>query len=95
LATFEYHNELYGWIQERTGSWKEEQIEALFLRHGCIQNKQWIRSRNGQLSAKNRTIMTYIRNYTHHPENTHNTMYSESELRNSISNMRQIVQAII
>lgn len=94
LATFEYHNELYGWIQERTGSWTENQIEGLFVQHGFTQDKQWIRSRNGQLSTNNRTIMTYIRNFTHHPENTHNNMYTENELRNSISNMIRIVQAI-
>ena len=94
LATFEYHNELYGWIQERTGSGTENQIEAFFVQHGFTQDKQWIRSRNGPLSTNNRTIMTYIRNFTHHPENTHNNMYTEEELRNSISNMQRIVHAI-
>lgn len=94
LPTFEYHNELYGWIQEKTGSWSETQIEALFIRHGCIQDKQWTRSRNGQLSTADRTIMTFIRNFTHHPENTHNRMYTESELYSSISKMLRIIQAI-
>jgi ABC-type cobalamin/Fe3+-siderophores transport system ATPase subunit len=94
LATFEYHNELYGWIQEKTGKWKEKQIEALFVQYGYSQNKQWIRSQKGKLSTKNRTIMTYIRNFTHHPENPNNNMYTESELRSSIENMIRIVQAI-
>lgn len=94
LATFEYHNELYGWIQERTGNWTENQIENLFVQYGFSLDKQWIKSRHGQVSTNNRTIMTYIRNFTHHPENTYNNMYTESELRRSINNMIRIVHAI-
>ena len=94
LATFEYHNELYGWIQETTGKWSENQIENYFVQNGFTQNKVWIRSRSGQLSSNNRTIMTYIRNFTHHPENTLNSEYTEMELRNSISNMIQLVNNI-
>lgn len=94
LPTFEYHNEIYGWIQERTRSWSEKQIEALFMKHGHSQDKQWTRLQNGQLRTDDRTIMTFIRNFTHHPENTHNQMYTESELRSSISKMLTIVQVI-
>jgi ABC-type cobalamin/Fe3+-siderophores transport system ATPase subunit len=94
LPTFEYHNELYGWIQERTGNWSENQMERFFVNQGCIQDKQWTRSRNGQLSTDDRTAMTFIRNFTHHPENTHNNMYTENELHSSISKMLTIVQAI-
>lgn len=94
LATFEFHNELYGWIQEATGQWSENQIENFFVQSGFVQNKVWIRSIRGQLSSNNRTIMTFIRNFTHHPENTHNSEYTEMELRDSISNMLQTVNNI-
>ena len=94
LATFEYHNELYGWLQERTGSWMEDQMETFLVSQGCVQNKNWARDRNGQLSTKSRTIMTYIRNFTHHPENTHNQPYSETELQDSISKMYAIAQTL-
>ena len=94
LATFEYHNELYGWIQERTGNWEEKQIDNYFVQLGYKQNKKWIRSQNGKLIPSNRTVMTYIRNYTHHPENTNNKKYTEDELQDSISNLMQIVKEI-
>jgi ABC-type Mn2+/Zn2+ transport system ATPase subunit len=95
LATFEYHNELYGWIQERTENWTENQIETYFTQNGFSQKKVWIRLRNGQRTSSNCTIMTYIRDFTHHPENTNNKEFTESELRDSISNMRNIVHNII
>lgn len=95
LPTFEYHNELYGWIQERTGNWLENQVEGYFVGQGCSQDKQWTkRTKNGQLSTDGRTSMTFIRNFTHHPENTHNNMYTENELHSSILKMLTIVQAI-
>jgi len=94
LPTFEYHNELYGWIQEKTGNDSETKIDDFFVSHGCKREKQWIRSRGGQLSTDDRTVMTFIRNFTHHPENTCNNMYTENELHSSISKMITIVQAI-
>lgn len=95
LPTFEYHNELYGCIQERTGNWYEDEMESFFTSQDCIQDKQWKRQLSrGNLRTNDRTIMTFIRNFTHHPENTHNNMYTEEELYGAISTMYSIVNTI-
>ena len=95
LLTFEFHNELYGWIQEKTKNWNETSIDSYFQQQGIQNNKSWTRL-NGNESQKidNRTIMTYIRNFTHHPENTLNQKYSEKELRQSISAMVKIAKSL-
>lgn len=94
LPTFEYHNELYGWIQERAKSLSEEKIEKFFVSCNCIQDKQWTKDWQGQRKTYDTTIMTFIRNFTHHPENILNTRYSEEELHHSISEMQRIVLSL-
>ena len=65
--------------------------------HKIKQDKKWIRTnkKNQPQSPNDLTIMTYIRNFTHHPENTHNQMYASDDLKNSISKMLEIVKTII
>lgn len=95
LATFEYHNELYGWLQERTASYDEKLLEVFLVQQGCVQDKLWVRTDKGKVGKNyDVTAMTYIRNFTHHPENTYNTKYTEEELRNSISKMLVIIRII-
>jgi len=98
LPTFEFHNELYGWIQEQTSSMTEREMENyLTTQHNLQKDKEWIRSnRNNQpQNPYDVTIMTYIRNFTHHPENTHNQDYTNDQLSNSINKMIGIVNTII
>jgi len=97
LSTFEFHNELYGWIQDRTNNMTERNMENYIkTQHGVTADKAWTRSdRNNQPQAPyDVTVMTYIRNYTHHPENTFNLAYTEAELSRSIRAMLGIVNAI-
>ena len=81
----EYHDELYGYIQEKNllGAYK--------------QGKQMIRSiqvdKHGVPFDKQLTQTEYIRNQIHHPENTHNPRFSEADLRVSIELMRAFIQA--
>ena len=81
----EYHDELYGYIQEKNllGAYK--------------QGKQMIRyiqvDKNGVPFNKQLTQTEYIRNQIHHPENTHNPHFSEADLRVSIELMRAFIQA--
>lgn len=97
LPTFEFHNELYGWIQDRTNNMTERNMENYIkTQHGIAADKAWTRSdRSNQPQAPyDVTVMTYIRNYTHHPENTFNSAYTEAELSRSIQAMVGIVNAI-
>lgn len=59
---------------------------------GCVKSKTWEKVKgNGNVSVKNFTIQTYIRNKIHHPENCKNADYSLEELKVSIDKMRDIV----
>jgi hypothetical protein len=91
LPTFEFHNELYGWIQERSEHWSEQAMEAFLSSKGEPKTKLWVREQRRNITSGKTTLMTYIRNFTHHPENTHNYPYSQDELAQSISSMLKLV----
>lgn len=93
LPTIEFHNELYGYLQEANTVSSEAAIEAFFISKGQTKTKQWKRLQNGQVgNPYDVTLMTYIRNTIHHPDNTHNLPYTETELENSIKTMISILQ---
>lgn len=82
--TEEYHNELYGYLESEglINNFKngKETIEYVRLkRDGSTQNEQKI-------------LTEYIRHQIHHPENTHNKKYTETQLLNSIEMMRDFIQ---
>lgn len=93
LPTVELHNELYGFIQEQTGSWSEAGIETYFGSKGIATSKEWVRISGGEAQAPSHvTLFTYIRNSIHHPENTQNASFTDEELRQSIAGMMQLIE---
>lgn len=93
LPTVELHNELYGYIQEQTGNHTIANLETYLVSKGITQGKKWIRLEKGSpLPAEDSTLFTYIRNRIHHPENNHNADFSEEELRQSISEMKTLIE---
>ena len=57
--------------------------------------KSWTRIKKGGTNETcNVTIQTYIRNFIHHPENTNNAKFSNTELQSSIEKMIEIVKTI-
>lgn len=94
LPTVELHNELYGFIQEQTGNFKEAELENYFVSKGRTQSKIWIRVNSGMPQpGYNTTLYTYIRNKIHHPENTQNVDYTDAELRQSTIEMLALIDA--
>lgn len=91
--TVEFHNELYGHLQtiainEDPDCEKEVKFDQWLNRKGLALSKQWIRQRGGQaLAPETRTLQTYLRNMIHHPENTLNALYTETEFEESIKGM--------
>lgn len=81
----EYHNELYGYIEEQDllGDYKQGKPLVSYTRI----------LRNGNTCSEQLTMTEYIRNQIHHPENTLNTRYSAEDLLASINQMRQFIQA--
>lgn len=94
LATIEFHNELYGRLQEISNQWKVADFDAWLEGEGLNKSKQWTKENNGTAGqAQDVTLQTFIRNKVHHPENT--TMqavaYSADELRESILQMADVI----
>lgn len=88
LMTLEFHNELFGYLQEKNKVYRIEDVEAFFVGKGIKKSKKWIREKNGQsLAPEDVTLMSYIRNFIHHPENKNNSEYTPEELKESIEIM--------
>mgnify|MGYP000859328848 FL=1 len=94
LPTTEFLDELYGEFQEsargKNSSLSEKQIIEELNQCGITKSKQWQRN-TGNLTSYPVQICVYIRNYIHHPENTCNDEYTETELGDAI---RDLISAI-
>ena len=92
LPTVEFHNELYGYLQERENKYFVNEIESYFSQNGDIPRKEWIRKRgNKQPLVESVTLMTFVRNSIHHPENNLNDSHTPEELRSSIEEMIKLI----
>lgn len=84
-ATFEYHNELYGFIE----------VEGRLSEYRNNKSLQsYIRVRRDGSTEQQQIILTeYIRHQIHHPENTYNERFTADELAESIQSMREFIKA--
>jgi len=100
LPTEEYHNELYGYLQdiameEDFNNAKEKNFDNWLDNKGLKKVKQWKKLFKGTLKEpEDQTLPTYIRNTIHHPENRNNDPFTIKELRQSIDNMIDIVNKL-
>jgi hypothetical protein len=82
-----------GYIQEQTNSGNQAAVETYFGSRGLQANKSWTRLSGGTAQPpENVTLLTYIRNSIHHPENTLNAVYTEAELRESSVAMMNLIE---
>lgn len=94
----EFHNELYGYLQsiaieENPDNEREQHFDGWLRQKGCFVNKKWIRERGGiARDTISVTLMTYIRNTIHHPENKLNVIYTMDELEESICFMISLIR---
>ncbi len=90
VSSTEFHNELYGFIQakailEDEKNYYEENFEQYLVGKGINQDQMYIHlKKDGTTEEKKQTLPTKIRNIIHHPENTYNKKFTNSELRTSI-----------
>ena len=84
-ASYEYHNELYGYIEaeDSFADYKQGKTERAY-------NK--IR-RDGSVVQQNIVLTEYIRHQIHHPENDQNQRFTVDELKESINAMRKFIQS--
>ncbi|PVZ88205.1 ATP/GTP-binding protein [Serratia sp. S1B] len=85
--SYEYHNELYGYIEAKEELQKYKQGKST-----RAYNKI---TRNGSIAIQNIILTEYIRHQIHHPENSHNVAFTANELKESIDSMRSFIQTEI
>ncbi|MBP9773342.1 MAG: AAA family ATPase [Candidatus Peribacteraceae bacterium] len=83
ISSSDYHNELYGYIEEREKS-KLDNLDK---------NRKWKNKKNG--NTENVSLATYIRHTIHHPENTSNQRFTSEELEESIKILRNLRDEVI
>ena len=77
----EFHNELYGYLQEKSGKkYISEFSKYLVDDKGIVGTKDY--THDGK--TEKIPLCTYIRNQIHHPENTSNDKYTNEELKKSV-----------
>ena len=87
LATPEYHNELYSYLQEISQNTSVSAFDNYLQQQRNVSEvRPYIDDRNGQ--SYDVTLCTYIRNQIHHPDNKRNTHYTPEELEQSIKILR-------
>lgn len=84
-SSFEYHNELYGFIEA-------EGKLATFKAGQATMPYNKLRP-DGSTSQQQIVLTEYIRHQIHHPENDTNRRFNDQELRQSIEAMRAFIQA--
>jgi predicted ATP-dependent endonuclease of OLD family len=84
-SSFEYHNELYGFI-EAEGKLATFKTGQPTMSYSKI-------NRDGSMAQQQVVLTEYIRHQIHHPENETNRRFTNQELRQSIKAMRDFIQA--
>ena len=97
LPILEFHNELYGYIQEKEEKFTVSDIEGYFQDSGLKKVKKWTREKKGIAKIEQDvTLQTFIRNKVHHPENStmQSVEYTQEELSQSIKEMINILKLV-
>ncbi|MFZ3090781.1 MAG: AAA family ATPase [Nitrospirota bacterium] len=93
LPTIEFHNELYGYIQEKQQKYTIDQVETYFVGKSVTKSKKWTKITSGQAQQpEDVTLLTFVRNSIHHPENMTNGGYTPQELKSSIDEMIKLLK---
>ncbi len=96
--TTEFHDELYGFIQEKAQCYFEKDMDNLLeQKFGIPKDRPWTPEKAGVAqAAKNVTLPVFIRNKIHHQENK--TMqavnFNEEDLQQSIEHLIKVAQAV-
>ncbi|MGQ9848294.1 MAG: AAA family ATPase [Bacteroidales bacterium] len=95
--TIEFHNELYGYLQELSEQERVKDFDNWLSEKGISKDKKWIlpgKDDKEQKKSDYVTLPTFIRNKIHHPENK--TMkdcnFNDEDLKKSIETMIKLLQ---
>ena len=93
--TIEFHDELYGFLQEISKKYDQNKFENWLKQQEVNADKKWIKEINGKpQQQENITLPTFIRNKIHHPENMsmQNENFNIEELKQSINIMVNLIK---
>lgn len=94
LSTSEFHDDLYSTIEDKlktnsTQKVSQEDIENWFITKSQTKEVKWPDAQNG---PNEETLMTYIRNRIHHPDNTDRPLHTPAQLIDSIQRMINLLK---
>lgn len=97
LPSIDFHNELYGYLQNFNECYSEKTIENWLIGKGVAKTKVWKREEKGKPKENHDpyvTLPTFIRNKIHHPENStmRNESFTDEELSISIECMISLIR---
>lgn len=90
LATEEYHNELYGYIESEELLIDYKNGENTILYKKEIEDKK---TKQKSIRVEEKILSEYIRHQIHHPENKLNTKFTNKQLQQSIEEMRVFIKS--
>lgn len=85
MPTVDFHNELYGHVQEQNNLNSCPKMDEFLNTKGNPSNHTWKNSKTGKTESV--TECTFVRNSIHHPENSLNPDYDEAMLDRSIKKL--------
>lgn len=92
IPSTDYHNELYGLLQDREEKYTEKDFEIFLSSKDIKIDKEYIKIKKDKSEEKYKvSLPTKIRNQIHHPENTKNGEIDPDELRKSIDLLYKII----
>lgn len=91
LGTVEFHNELYGYLQEKSGKYSIVDFDDYLKSDHSITNVRKYKHVGKEFDY---TLCTYVRNQIHHPDNLDNPRFIEDDLKNSIKIMIDIIHSL-
>lgn len=94
LPTTEFQNDLYGSLEEKfklvaTGNTRQSDFEDWLVAQGHLKEIQW-QEANG--NVREETLLTFVRNRIHHPENSQRPVYTKEQLKDSIERMLKLIR---
>lgn len=93
--TIEFHDELYGYLQEISEKYKQSEFDDWMKDNGIDKEKKWTPEKDGQPQNEiNVTLPTFIRNKIHHPENKYmqNISFNDNDLKNSLELLIKLIK---
>jgi predicted ATP-dependent endonuclease of OLD family len=89
LPTVEFHNELYGYLQDKSRKTNIDDFDQYLKNERGISDLKKYK-RNGL--EKVITLCTYVRNQIHHPENKNNIQFTKVEFRKSVDLLMDLLK---